>query len=494
MSGPRRRGRLARPFGRGFRCAKTKCWRGNNDESGFTLIELVIVTAVLPIIIGGLAIGLVSIFSLQTSVSNRISDTEDSQVVSSTYLSDVQGAGFITTQSTSTPQCGTGDQLLGLGSNFSTVTNTFESSISYVSVPTGATTYSLVRNVCTSGSTTPSSTTTISNNLPSAQSAPVVTCNSTANANNQCNAGSAWITTQVVTNVAFAVTETRSNPPSTFSYTLTAVPEASATIVAGGQPINSGTTAGCGFAATGSGQYAPYLCLVDFAALTGNNLLAAEQGCLEMQVTLPDNDEMYFCLGITGAPVIPHVLPTFGAAFLGNSNDGSAFYTDIPGDPALYQNCEGNDAACGADNYNGTGRTVITFSGITVVNSSNVPATGWEVVSADAESTDVGESITWTSNTDLYVLPNDESGVTNPVGNACEGNTETPGGGLTGSGTTQVVCSGGTGNPSNGNPPGTGETSATKTGAAMVWALTPETLTATMVGTGLEAISFGLIL
>lgn len=473
MSIVRLRDVLRRPYGDGLGCAKTKCWRRRKDEAGFTLIELVIVTAVLPIVIGGLAIGLVSIFSLQTSISNRVSDTEDAQVVSSTYLSDVQSAGFITTESSSTPQCGTGDQLLGLGSNFSTVTNTFESSVSYVSVQTSSG-YSLVRNVCTGGSTTPSSTTTISNNLPSGQSPPTITC-STA----QCNYATSWITTEDVTKVEFAVTETRSNPPSTFSYTLDAVPESSATIVAGGQSISSATTAGCGFAASGSGEYAPYLCLVNFTALTENNLLAAEQGCLEMQVTLPGNDELFFCLGITGAPVYAAPLPTYPEAFLGNSIDGSPFYTNIPGDPALYQSCEGGDAACGADNYNGDGLTTLTFSGITVVNSSNVPATGWEVVSADAETTDNGESITWTSNADLNVLPNDESVDTpsDPVGNACDG-----GAGLTGSGTTTVECN------------GDGTTSALKTGTPMVWALTPKTLTVSMVGTGLEAVSFGLIL
>lgn len=461
MSTAKLRRSVGRPLGRGLRCRKAKCWRGSEDESGFTLIELVIVTAVLPIIIGGLAIGLLSIFSLQNSVQNRVSETGDSQVVSSTYLSDIQGAGFITTQPSSNPQCGTGDQLLGLGSNFSTVTNTFESSISYDSVDNNGS-YSLVREVCVNGSTTPQGITTIANNLPSSQPAPVVTCNTAS-----CNNGSAWITTQVVTNVQFAITETRSDPASTYSYTLAAVPQASATIVTGGQAINSGTTAGCGFAAAGSGDYAPYLCLVDFSALTGNNLLAAEQGCLEMQVTLPGKDELYFCLGITGTPVYAASLPTYPEAFLGNTNDGSPFYTNIPGDPALYQNCEGD---C-------DGPTVITFSGITVVNSSNVPVTGWEAVSADAETTDVGESITWTSNTNLYVLPNNEADPSAPVGNACDA-----GAGLTGSGTTKVEC--------NGN----GTTGNLKTGTPMVWALTPKSVTATMVGTGLEAISFGLIL
>jgi prepilin-type N-terminal cleavage/methylation domain-containing protein len=475
MSPCRDRRSILRPVGRALACSKSRCWRKRREsDAGFTLIELLIVTAVIPLIIGALAIGLVSIFSLETGAQNRLSDSGDAQIVTSTYLSDVEGAGFITTQSSSQPQCGTGDQLLGLGSNFNSITSTFETSISYVSVANGDGTFSLVRDDCTNGSTTPSTETTLSVNLPSSQAPPTVSCNTTP-----CDYATSWVTTQDITKVEFAITETHAKPASTFSYTVAAVPQASATVVVGGQPINSSTQAGCGFASAGSGTYASTLCLVDFAALTGNNLLAAEQGCLEMQVTLPGNDELYFCVGITGAPVAPATLPTYPEAFLGNTSGGSPFYTNIPGSPALYQNCEGGNSSCGADNYNGDGRTIVTFSGITVVNSNNVPATGWEAVSADAETTDNGESISWTSNTKLYVLSNGFSYDTSadPVGNACDA-----GAGLTGNGTDTVTC--------NGN----GTTGALKNGTPMVWALTPDTMTATMIGTGLEAISFGLIL
>jgi hypothetical protein len=55
--------------------------------------------------------------------------------------------------------------------------------------------------------------------------------------------------------------------------------------------------------------------------------------------------------------------------------------------------------------------TTITFSNISVVNQQGLTATGWEAVSADAESTDQGESITWTTpatinnTTGLYEYP-----------------------------------------------------------------------------------------
>jgi hypothetical protein len=161
-------------------------------------------------------------------------------------------------------------------------------------------------------------------------------------------------------------------------------------------------------------------------------------------------------------------LPTWPQAFLGNSINGVPFYTGIPGDPALYQR-----VSAGAP-------SVVTFSNISVVSPTGALATGWEVVSADAESSDKGESITWTSNAILTVIPNGESGQTQPVGNACQ-NGVPPG--LVGSGTTTVSCSG-----------GTTETGGTKTGTAMVWAASPTTLQVTMVGAGLQAMTFGMLL
>ncbi len=119
-------------------------------------------------------------------------------------------------------------------------------------------------------------------------------------------------------------------------------------------------------------------------------------------------------------------------------------------------------------------------------------ATDWELVSADAESTDMGESLTWTSNDPMSIIHNDQSvDASDPVGNACEGNSGVGGAGLTiSNGGLTVECSG-----------GTGETSATKTGAAMIeipnpavspW-VAPTTVSCVLVGTGLQAITFGLL-
>src|SRR5580693_6286588 len=124
--------------------------RRREFDDGFTLVELLIVTTVLPLIIGALSVGLISVFSLQSGVASRLANTTDAQVVAANYQSDIQGTADITTASSSTPQCDApsgaiGTQLLGLESNVGSPTQTV---ISYVSVPVvsgSTTTYALER-------------------------------------------------------------------------------------------------------------------------------------------------------------------------------------------------------------------------------------------------------------------------------------------------------------------------------------------------------------
>jgi prepilin-type N-terminal cleavage/methylation domain-containing protein len=462
----------------------------DRNETGFTLIELIIVTAIIPLIVGGLSIGLLSVFSLQSSVSNRLGDTGDSQVVSSYFENDVQSAVSITTAPNNTSaECGpsTEVQLLGLEWNPSTG-GEYQTVVSYAEVQNGSK-WQLVRQYCSSGfSNTPSSSTIVSYNPPppctstvttSCQNPPTIASALSMNPSSASLAASYWTNTQSVTKVEFALAEPNStetsnptNPNGSYLYTLAAVPAASEPVQAtGGGALNPATTAGCNKASTGTGYYSSNLCLVDFSSLTGNNLLAAEQACLEMSVALPGGSTLYFCIGITGNTVEPFALPTWSNAFLGNycstssqsCTSGSPFYTGIAGEPALYQT-------------QGGGETTITISAITVVNAQNLPATGWEVVGADAESTDSSEWISWTSNTPLTLLSNGESYDTKaaPFGTACGGGITTTPDDLT------VKCQGLT-------------TTNVKTGAAMVWAPTPTTFTTSMTGNGLEAMAFGLL-
>lgn len=456
------------PLGRGVACSKSKCWnRGKNgDHDGFTLVELLIVVTILPLIVGALSVGLMSVFSLQSGVSSRLSDTQDSQAVAASYQNDVQSAAYVTEQGGLIDECSSvGSLLLALEWDPNTSGGGYYDTVSYVSVPvvspTG-TTYSLERLSCTGGTFTPTSTTTLAVDLPSSQVPPTVTC--TATVTNCSNVTTGWYKAQYIATISFPVTE----PKSSYSYTLVSSPEASTAAPDTGSPITANTNTSCNFASPNTGTYAANLCFVDFSVLTGAAMQDAENGCLELSVSLPNNYILYFCVNIAGSTVFAANWPTWQYSFLGNSIGGQPFYTGVPNGSALYQN--------------EAGTTTVTFNNISVVSPSDTLATGWEAVSADAESSDDGESIQWTVPTSsnppgevLTVLPNGESGQTQPVGNACDNGTT-----LTGSGTYQVTC--------------LGDSLGQKTGAAMVWAPAPQSMTVTMVGTGLEAITFGLLL
>jgi len=460
------------PSGDGVSCAKTvgKSRRGIRPDRGFTLVELLIVVTILPMIVGAITAGLLSVFSLQSSVANRLADSGDAQVVSANFVKDVQSAMQMTTGPTFS--CGSGTQLLGLE------WNNFQTIVSYAEVQNG-TTYSLVRNYCTTGAaSSPTSAFTISYDLPSAQADPSVTCEVTVN--NCAAVNSTWISAQGVTGVKFAITQPKSN----YSYALTAVPAAHAGSSVLGSPTFLNTSTTCGFASPGTGTYASTLCFVDFSFLnSGANLTAATNGGLSVTVAVPGGYTMSFILTLTGGYAQSSPFPTWSGAFFGNSN----FYTgvgclngDSPISPAT--SCTGPAIYQPAGN-NGETPTVVSISNISVLAPNQSAATGWHAVGLDAETTDGGESITFSSDQNLNLVPNTPS---SPVGNACNATPGTISGPtLTGLGTTTVKCS---------VPSGVANTQ--KTGTLMVDSLTPTNLVTTLNGgaSGLEGMSFGLLL
>jgi prepilin-type N-terminal cleavage/methylation domain-containing protein len=202
----------------------------SRTEGGFTLIELLIVTVVLPIVVGGIAVALISVLSLQGSVSNRISDSADAQVVSSTFNTDVQdasmitvptqGAGYIASNSpapceTAIQNASSDPQVLGLqwGGGQTGVTQT---EVSYVEVGN-----TLVRNVCLGAAGTPV-TTVVSHNVQSGLNA-TVTCGSPS-----CTGAlysTSWVPAAGVSGVDLAVTE-KAATTDNYVYSLTGVPRA----------------------------------------------------------------------------------------------------------------------------------------------------------------------------------------------------------------------------------------------------------------------------
>jgi prepilin-type N-terminal cleavage/methylation domain-containing protein len=459
--------------------------RRREFEEGFSLVELLIVITIIPLIVGALSVGLISVFSLQSGVSSRLSHTSDAQVVSANFAKDIQGASVVSTQPVTTVRCGavTGStQLLELESNLDVSTGFYQSVTSYVRLPVPATattplTYQLIRVYCTGDGTSAnvsvSSQSVLSNDL-NLSSVPCIQLVNTTTCSTSTDASSGWLLAKGISQVQFSINDSQSTgSTANYPYVLAGSPVASLSTPTLDQPTAPPTDTSCNYASPGSGSLANYLCFVDFRNLTGAALLAAQNGgCDEMSVSLPNDYTLFFCLNISGVSALPWYLPTYPQAFLGNTSGGLPFYTGLQGDPAIYQRQAGT--------------TTLKFTNIKVVSPANISATGWEVVSLDAESTDNGESITWTSDQNLFVLNDGEAGQIQPVGNQCQNNgtsglANTPG--LTGNGTTTVECSG-----------GATETGGNKTGTAMVYAAQPSTMTITMLGGGLEAVTFGMLL
>jgi hypothetical protein len=497
--------------------------RRPSSDDGFTLIELVIVCAVMPLVIGAIAVGILSIFSLQGSVSNRLTDSGDAQLVSFNIQNDVQSAVQITTNSSPTnpvpclPTGSTQVQVLALQlGNAAPVgsapvgNNEISYSVAPSSTDKGG--YDLFRNVCGPGSTIPTNTSLVAHDLPASvlTTSPVtVTCTTTSSA---CNAGpggtfayqNGWVSTLGVTGVTFQATA----PESKYTYQVTAIPVATGNSSQLTQLANPST--GCGFAVASSGANAATLCFVDFTPWNTQTAAAGftcGAGALPMSANIARTPfTLQFCMSVTStvasgptsAPAACGVaarsgynditavpLPTYtcpGAngqgseAFLGNNG----FYTGVPGDPALYTVAQGSQA-------------VISITNILLLSSNGTPATGWQLVTGDAESTDgTSEWIIWQSNKALNLLANSSN---SPIGNACgssgqyappsyNSQPDNGAGGLsfTNGGLT-VECT---------NP--TGTQGVNHTGTAMLTATTPSSLTVTLHGSGLQAMFLGVIL
>ncbi len=224
-------------------------------------------------VVGAIGLGLMSIFSIQSSVSSRVTDSGDAQIVSANFVKDVQSATRITTQSASSPECGSsGTQLVGLSwSGGQTV-------VSYVSeaVTSGSTTtYSLLREYCTSGNTaTPANTFMIALDLPASQAPPTVTCAASAPG---CAPSSAWISAPEVALVSLTIDPPQRN----FTYTLQASPRVSATssaaIPASGRPYAPLTllsTTSCPSLTGGNGALT-----INVDGGTGNGTLSVASAC-----------------------------------------------------------------------------------------------------------------------------------------------------------------------------------------------------------------------
>lgn len=196
--------------------SKRRCENGRtHDDSGFTLIELIIVIVILPIIIGGIAAAVITSLNDQVGLSTKLSDSHDTGLTSNFFVRDVQSAQAITINPTSTPLCGSGTQVLGIKLQ-PTITTT-----SYVSYVTTASASSpdIVRNFCGTGSPTNSA---ISHDVNTAT--PTLT--SSGSTSGLCSLSAS---TTLVPSFCFAKVTVQVTEKSGFTYSLTATPRQQST-------------------------------------------------------------------------------------------------------------------------------------------------------------------------------------------------------------------------------------------------------------------------
>ena len=276
---------------RARRCeARAGACRRGADE-GFTLVELLIVITIIPLIIGAISLGLISVFQLQPSVQNRIGDTADSQVVLASFQNDVQSAIQVTTDQTGTitPSCSaagvSGTRILGLMAVQGGVYG-YQTIITYELVPdtTKTSLYDLERIECTNSQTNGVAT-VLARDIAQSQVVVNVACVPSELAD--CTVVStSYVATVNVSDVTLQVEAQGSQVATTdkYLYTLAASPADSQSTPPAGTP-NAGntTTTTCNFASAGTGTYASTMCFVDFSNVTGAAMQEATGGgCLEM--------------------------------------------------------------------------------------------------------------------------------------------------------------------------------------------------------------------
>ena len=71
--------------------------RRRESDDGFTLIELLVVVVILPLLMGAVAEAFIVAYRDNAANSNRISDTDNTQLTQDFFIKDVQGASYITT-------------------------------------------------------------------------------------------------------------------------------------------------------------------------------------------------------------------------------------------------------------------------------------------------------------------------------------------------------------------------------------------------------------
>jgi len=194
----------------------------STGEEGFTLIELVMVLIIMPLIVGAVAVVMITTLKATSDPNGttaRLAESNDEQITSTYFVRDVQNSTQITTQGSEL--CGSpvppATQVLGLFGDGGVTT------ISYVVTTIGGLP-TLVRYYCAAGeSGTPTNTTTLSDTLTPATAVSVtLTCATAYSTTCSSDAAAALISSIDVAIVGITVNEN-----SGFSFDLAASPRQS---------------------------------------------------------------------------------------------------------------------------------------------------------------------------------------------------------------------------------------------------------------------------
>ena len=197
----------------------------NGAELGFSLIELLIVVAILPLVVGAISVALLAIFKNETPIANSLTSSGDAQVASSYYAQDVQGANWVTTAPGLSCNGVAGTLLLSISPDDVTSSSAISNVVSYVEVPNpGSSTFAIERETCTGGTGSAATTPRVV-----AHNATSATTLSMSSSTVQTAAGSGWTPATGSGGVQLMLVESGRGPTGTFSYPLNAVPRVTGT-------------------------------------------------------------------------------------------------------------------------------------------------------------------------------------------------------------------------------------------------------------------------
>jgi cytoskeletal protein RodZ len=210
------------------------------SEDGLTLVELIVVIAVIPLIVGAISVALITVISQTNTATAKTTDSGDATVFSTNFSPDVVGASEVTTYTgaLTPPICGGGSTVVSLqwGTSPTVVTYAVQSQVQF-----HKTNWVLYRYECFGSSATPSNSHVVARNVqnpsgPTPLTATISGSSTSCTPPNTPNcaqnaAKTAWISTQGVSSISLTVKAPElgpsSAPTSTYTYTLSATPRIS---------------------------------------------------------------------------------------------------------------------------------------------------------------------------------------------------------------------------------------------------------------------------